>query len=228
MNGIKENEVNEFLREIQPRCKGTLGKIQQECIDEQVPMIPPETAKLLGVILQIKKPKRILEIGTAVGFSACFMSQYLPKDGEITTIERFDVMSKQAKINIARMGLEDKITMLEGDAAEILPKLDGPYDLVFIDAAKGQYNVFLKECIRLLPIGGIVLADNVLQGEFIVKSRYEIPRRQRTIHKRMRNFLWYISHSRVFDSSIIPIGDGLAVCYKKAETHGEEGEFLDD
>jgi predicted O-methyltransferase YrrM len=221
MDGITENEVNLFLREIQPMCDGTLGEIQKQAMEEKVPIIPPEVVRMLGVLLKLKQPKSILEVGTAVAFSSSFMSQYIPKDGTITTIERFDVMKKQAQVNIKKMGLENVINMLEGDAAEVLPTLTGPYDVIFLDAAKAQYNVFLPECIRLLPVGGILIADNVLQGGFIAQSRFEVPRRQRTIHKRMRNFLWNISHSNVFESSIIPIGDGVAICYKVADEKGE-------
>lgn len=221
MDGITENEVNLFLRQIQPMCDGALGEIQKQAMEEKVPIIPPEVVKMLGVVLRLKKPKNILEVGTAVAFSSSFMSQYIPEDGTITTIERFDVMKKQAEINIKKMGLQNTITMLEGDAAEVLPTLTGPYDVIFLDAAKGQYNVFLPECIRLLPVGGILIADNVLQGGFIAQSRFDVPRRQRTIHKRMRNFLWNISHSEVFESTIIPIGDGVAICYKVADEKGE-------
>lgn len=212
---ITQEKVIDFLREIQPMCSGQLGEIQKKAIDENVPIIPPEVANLLAVILQIKKPSSILEIGTAIAFSASFMSQYIKEDGTITTIERFDVMKKQAIENIKKLGLENKINMIEGDAAKILPTLEGPYDIIFMDAAKAQYNTFLPECIRLLPVGGILIADDVLQNGFIAQSRFEVPRRQRTIHKRMRNFLWNISHSNVLQSSIIPIGDGVAICYKK-------------
>lgn len=212
---ITQEKVIDFLREIQPMCSGQLGEIQKKAIDENVPIIPPEVANLLAVILQIKKPSSILEIGTAIAFSASFMSQYIKENGTITTIERFDVMKKQAIENIKKLGLENKINMIEGDAAKILPTLEGPYDIIFMDAAKAQYNTFLPECIRLLPVGGILIADDVLQNGFIAQSRFEVPRRQRTIHKRMRNFLWNISHSNVLQSSIIPIGDGVAICYKK-------------
>lgn len=212
---ITQERVIDFLREIQPMCSGQLGEVQKKAIDENVPIIPPEVANLLAVILQIKKPSSILEIGTAIAFSASFMSQYIKEDGIITTIERFDVMKKQAIENIKKLGLENKINMIEGDAAKILPTLKGPYDIIFMDAAKAQYNTFLPECIRLLPVGGILIADDVLQNGFIAQSRFEVPRRQRTIHKRMRNFLWNISHSSALQSSIIPIGDGVAICYKK-------------
>lgn len=221
MSGVTQDKVEAFLNEIQPLCDGKLGQIQQEAIIQKVPIIPPEVINLLGVILQIKKPKNILEIGTAVGFSSIFMSQYIQKGGSITTIERFDIMKEKAIKNIKRMKLEDTIKILEGDATDILPTLNDKYDLIFIDAAKGQYNTFLNECIRLLPVGGILIADDVLQDGFIAQSRFEVPRRQRTIHKRMRNFLWNITHSDVLQSSIVPIGNGVAICYKILD----KGEF---
>lgn len=221
MSGVTQDKVEAFLNEIQPLCDGKLGQIQQEAIIQKVPIIPPEVINLLGVILQIKKPKNILEIGTAVGFSSIFMSQYIQKGGSITTIERFDIMKEKAIKNIKRMKLEDTIKILEGDATDILPTLNDKYDLIFIDAAKGQYNTFLNECIRLLPVGGILIADDVLQDGFIAQSRFEVPRRQRTIHKRMRNFLWNITHSNVLQSSIVPIGNGVAICYKILD----KGEF---
>ena len=115
------------------------------------------------------------------------------------------------------MGLEDKIKILEGDAADILPRLTGPYDVIFLDAAKGQYSAFLPHCIRLLNIGGLLIVDDVLQGGDIAKTRFAVPRRQRTIHKRLKNFLWDISHTDVLTSAIVPIGDGLAVCVKVKE-----------
>lgn len=194
-----------------------------------MPIIPHETARFLSVLLTLKKPKHILEIGTAVGFSSSLMAQYIPEDGTITTIDRFEVMLKDARVNIERMGLTDTIKILEGDAADILPTLEGPYDVIFMDAAKGQYGNFLPHCIRLLPVGGMLIVDDVLQGGDIAQSRFEVPRRQRTIHKRMRNFLWDISHSDLLESSIIPIGDGVALCVKIKEGQWiKEGEEEND
>lgn len=217
MNYVTEDYINAYLRTVQPHYDGVLGEIERESRLADVPIIPHETARLLGVLLTMKKPKNILEVGTAVGFSSGLMTRYLEEGGMVTTIDRFDVMLKDAKVNIKRMGLEDKIKILEGDAADILPTLTGPYDVIFLDAAKGQYSAFLPHCIRLLPVGGLLLADDVLQGGDIAKTRFSVPRRQRTIHKRLRNFLWDISHTDVFTSAIVPIGDGLAMCVKVKE-----------
>ncbi|MBO8434609.1 MAG: O-methyltransferase [Tyzzerella sp.] len=217
MNYVTEDYLNMYLRTVQPKYEGTLGEIQAEATEKNVPIIPHETARFLSVLLTLKKPKHILEIGTAVGFSSSLMAQYIPEDGTITTIDRFEVMLKDARVNIDRMGLNDKIKILEGDASDILPTLEGPYDVIFMDAAKGQYSNFLPHCIRLLSVGGILIVDDVLQGGDIAKTRFEVPRRQRTIHKRLRNFLWDISHNDCLESSIVPIGDGVALCIKVKE-----------
>ena len=217
MKYVTDDYLNNYLRTVQPHYDGVLGEIEKESRAANVPIIPHETARLLSVLLTMKKPKNILEIGTAVAFSSGLMTRYLEEGGTVTTIDRFEVMLKDARVNIKRMGLEDKIKILEGDAADILPTLTGPYDVIFLDAAKGQYSAFLPHCIRLMPVGGLLIVDDVLQGGDIAKTRYSVPRRQRTIHKRLRNFLWDISHSDVLTSSIVPIGDGLAVCVKVKE-----------
>lgn len=218
MNYVTDDYINSYLRTIQPHYDGVLGEIEKESRDAQVPVIPHETARLLSVLLTMKKPKNILEVGTAVAFSSGLMSRYLQDSGTITTIDRYELMLKDARKNIARMGLENTIKILEGDAADILPTLTGPYDVIFLDAAKGQYSAFLPHCLRLLPVGGLLIVDDVLQGGDIAKTRFSVPRRQRTIHKRLRNFLWDISHNDALESSIVPIGDGLAVCVKIKET----------
>ena len=221
MNYVTDDTMNTFLRTIQPMYDGVLGEIQREANEGNVPIIPLETARLISVLLSLKKPQHILEIGTAVGFSAGLMSRYLQPGGTVTTIDRFEVMLKDARPNIKRMGLEDTIKILEGDAADILPTLEGPYDVIFLDAAKGQYNSFLPHCLRLLPVGGLLIVDDVLQGGTIAQTRFSVPRRQRTIHKRLRTFLWEITHNDALETSIIPIGDGMALCYKTKETEGE-------
>lgn len=223
MSDVTNDTINAYLRAVQPMYDGVLGEIQREALEAEVPIVPPETARLLGVLMSMHRPKHILEIGTAVGFSAGLMCRYLPEDGTVTTIDRFEVMLKDARVNIKRMGLENKITILEGDAADILPTLDRKFDMVFLDAAKGQYGSFLPHCLRLLPVGGLLVVDDVLQGGTIAENRFSVPRRQRTIHKRMRNFLWDITHHGALETAIIPIGDGMALCYKVKETEGENG-----
>ena len=221
MNYVTDDDMNSFLRTIHPMYDGVLGEIQKEANKANVPIVPLETARLLSVLLSIQKPKHVLEIGTAVGFSAGLMSRYLQPGGTVTTIDRFEVMLKDARPNIQRMGLEDTITILEGDAADILPTLNGPYDVIFLDAAKGQYHSFLPHCLRLMPVGGLLIVDDVLQGGTIAQTRFSVPRRQRTIHKRLRAFLWDITHNDALETSILPVGDGVALCYKLKETEGE-------
>ena len=228
MKYFTDDYVSRYIRLIQPKYDGVLGEIQEEALEEEIPIVPHETARFLSTLLTIKKPKEILEIGTAVAFSAGLMSRYLQEGGHVTTIDRYEYMLNIAKKNIKRMGLEEKINIIEDDAANVLPKLSGPYDFIFLDAAKAQYIQFLPELLRLMPIGGILVADDVLQGGNIAKSRFSLPRRQRTIHKRMRNFLWDISHLDCLESSIIPIGDGIVMCTKIKEYVPTEGEFSDD
>lgn len=228
MNYVTEDYLHGYLRLIQPKYDGVLGEIQEEAQEKQVPIVPHEVARFLSTILSIKRPKEVLEIGTAVAFSAGLISRYLQPGGHVTTIDRYEVMLKDARENIKRMNLEETINLIEDDASNVLPTLTGPYDVVFLDAAKGQYAQFLPHILRLMPIGGILIADDVLQSGDIAKSRYSVPRRQRTIHKRMRNFLWDISHLDCLESSIIPIGDGVVLCHKIKEYVPTEGEFSDD
>ena len=151
---------------------------------------------------------RILEVGTAIGFSALLMAEYNPVQGEITTIENYEKRIPIAKENFRNAGREQQITLLEGDAAEWLKKLDGPYDFIFMDAAKGQYIHFMDDVIRLLAPDGILVSDNVLQDGDIIESRYVVTRRNRTIHKRMRDYLYQLTHHEQLVTTVLPLGDG--------------------
>lgn len=211
---LLEDYLTEYIENIQPKCEGELGELQAEAYEKNVPIIPNDVVKLVSFILDMVRPKRILEIGMAVGFSSSLMSQFLAEGGSIDTIDRFPVMIEQAKINFKKFGLEDKINILEGDAKDILPTLDEKYDIIFMDAAKGQYIQILPEVLRLLPVGGIIIADDVLQEGRVAQKYEEVPRRQRTIHKRMNEFLYEISHNKKLRSSILSIGDGVALIRK--------------
>lgn len=211
MNYVTDDTMNAYLRSVQPMYDGVLGEIQKEAIAAEVPIVPPEVARLLSVLLTMQKPKNILEIGTAVAFSAGLMCRYLPEEGTVTTIDRYEVMLKDARVNIKRMGLEDKIKILEGDAADILPTLEGPYDVIFMDAAKGQYIHFLEDVMRLLAPEGLLVSDNVLQDGDIIESRFAVTRRNRTIHKRMREYLYCLTHHPRLTTSVLTVGDGVAV-----------------
>lgn len=221
---VTNDELNDFLRSVQPEYGGTLGEIQKIAYDQEVPIVRFETARLITVLLSMQKPKNILEIGTAVAFSASLMSLYLEDGGKITTIDRHDKMINKAKINIEKMGLENTINMLEGDAREILPLLqekNEKYDVIFMDAGKGQYINFLPYCLDMLEIGGLLMIDDVLQGGTVYQPIETIDKRQRTIHKRLNTLLYEITHMEGLETSIVPIGDGLALCYKTDEIHWE-------
>ena len=164
--------------------------IEQEAVRDYVPIIRKESRNLLKVLLKIKKPGAVLEVGTAIGFSAVLMAECLTGESHITTIEKYEKRIPIARRNFQRAGMEAKITLLEGDAAEVMKGLDGPYDFIFMDAAKGQYIRFLPEVLRLLAPGGLLVSDNVLQDGDVVESRYAVVRRNRTIHSRMREYLW--------------------------------------
>lgn len=165
----------------------------------------------------VKKPMRVLEVGTAVGFSALLMSEYVPEECAITTIENYEKRIPIARQNFVRAGKEKKITLLEGDAMDVLKTLEGPYDFIFMDAAKGQYIYYMPEVVRLLEHGGVLVSDNVLQEGDIIESRFAVERRNRTIHSRMREYLYELKHHKLLETSIIPLGDGVALSTKIRE-----------
>lgn len=192
-----------------------LEQIEKEAKEAYVPVIRRETQSLLKLLLSIKRPLQILEVGTAVGFSALLMAEYNPVEGHITTIENYEKRIPIARANFERAGREAQITLLEGDAAEILKDLSGTYDLIFMDAAKGQYIHFFENVLRLLAPGGILVSDNVLQDGDIIESRFAVTRRNRTIHKRMRSYLYELTHHEQLTTSVLPVGDGVTVSVKK-------------
>lgn len=191
-----------------------LEQIEREAKESYVPIIRREMQSLLKLLLAIKRPQRILEVGTAVGFSALLMAEYNPAGGHITTIENYEKRIPIARTNFARAGKEEQITLLEGDAAEILRDLSGSFDFIFMDAAKGQYIHFLENVLRLLAPGGILVSDNVLQDGDIIESRFAVTRRNRTIHKRMRSYLYELSHNDQLTTTVLPVGDGVTVSVK--------------
>lgn len=192
-----------------------LEKLEQQARRDQVPIIRQEMKSFLRVLLSLKQPKKILEVGTAVGYSALLMAEYTEADCRITTIEKYEKRIPVARDNFSRAPKGGKITLLEGDALEILKTLEGPYDLIFMDAAKGQYIHFLPEALRLLSTGGLMISDNVLQDGDIIESRFAVERRNRTIYKRMREYLYALKHTEGLVTSIVPIGDGAALSVKE-------------
>ncbi|MDO4344727.1 MAG: O-methyltransferase [Eubacteriales bacterium] len=188
-----------------------LDALEQQAREEMVPVIRHEMQSFLKVLLKIKRPSRILEVGTAIGFSAILMCQCTPRETQITTIEKYEKRIPAARENFRKANVEDRVTLLEGDAAEILKELSGPFDFIFMDAAKGQYIHFLPEIFRLLEKGGVLVSDNVLQEGDIIESHFAVERRNRTIYKRMREYLYELKHDRRLETAIVPIGDGAAV-----------------
>ncbi|MDE6761281.1 MAG: O-methyltransferase [Lachnospiraceae bacterium] len=212
---IVEERITSFINSMNPDDEGILRDIELEALREEVPIIRKETKEWIKTMLLIKKPVRVLEVGTAVGFSAIYMSRFLPEEGCITTIEKWKPRIERAKENFKRAGVEDRIVLLEGDAADILKELQGSFDFVFMDAAKGQYIHFLPDVIRLLEAGGVLISDNVLQDGEVLDSKYVVNRRNRTIHTRMREYLYTLKNHERLDTSIIPLGDGVALSVKR-------------
>ena len=195
----------------------SLEVIEQEALRDRVPIIRKEMQSFLKVLLMIKRPMRILEVGAAVGFSSILMSEYMPEGGHITTIENYDKRIPIARANFKRAGKEEQIDLIEGDALEVMHGLEGPYDLIFVDAAKGQYIHYLPEVMRLLGTDGVLVSDNVLQEGDIIESRFAVERRNRTIHSRMREYLYELKHHDQLQTSIIPLGDGVALSVKRSD-----------
>ena len=192
-----------------------LDQIEKEALETYVPIIRKEMQSFLKLMLAMKKPATILEVGTAVGFSAILMAEYNPEKCHITTIENYEKRIPIARENFKRVGKEQQITLLEGDAADILKELKEPFDFIFMDAAKGQYIHFMPDVLRLLKKDGILISDNVLQDGDIIESRFAVTRRNRTIHKRMREYLYELTHTEELVTSVLPIGDGITVSVKK-------------
>ncbi len=214
--GFVDKKLESYVNNIQPLRKGELGRLQAEAYKEGLPIIPNDVVRLISVLLGIIKPQKILEIGMAIGFSSIFMSDYLQEGGSITTIDRYPYMIDRAKENFKHFDKEDKIHMLVGDAVEVLKELqpDNSFDVVFMDAAKGQYINILPDVIRLTKKGGLIIADDVLQEGRVAMERLEVPRRQRTTHTRLNEFLEEISTNEGLESSILTIGDGVALIRK--------------
>lgn len=214
---IVDERMVAFIHSLETENSAILETIEQEALDTFVPIIRKEMQSFLKVLLAIKKPKRILEVGTAVGFSAILMSEYAPEDCRITTIEKYEKRIPIARENFKRAGREDKITLIEGDALEVMRGLTESYDFIFMDAAKAQYITYLPEVLRLLTPEGVLVSDNVLQDGDIIESRFAVERRNRTIHSRMREYLYELKHHPQLLTSIIPLGDGVALSTKRRE-----------
>jgi predicted O-methyltransferase YrrM len=222
MSGITYDYMEQYLRELIPANTGILEDLEKFALENRVPIVQKETAKFLELMITMNRPRKILELGTAIGYSAILMNQTSSGLSEITTIERDEKMIELAKANIEKYGLQNKITVLQGDCLEILESLQEEYDMIFMDAGKGHYNHFLPHCLRLLKKDGVLIADNVLfRG--MVASKELVKRRKITIVKRMKSYLELVSNNDELITSVIPMGDGISVTVRKnAESSKEE------
>lgn len=213
---IVEERIVSYINSLEKENSPVLEEIEKEARKDGVPIIRKEMESFLRVMLSIKKPMRILELGTAVGYSAILMSEYIDEKGQIITVENYDKRIPIAKENIKKAGRENVIKLLEGDAMEIMPTLvSNRFDFVFMDAAKAQYIHFLPEVLRLMKKDGVLITDNVLQEGDLIQSKYVVRRRDRTIHKRMREYLEVVKNHPQLETSIVPIGDGITMSVKK-------------
>ena len=214
---IVDERMRTYINSLDMGNTPFLEELEQEALAASVPIIRRDMQSFMRMLLALKQPKRILEVGTAVGFSTLLMCEYGPKDLKIVTIENYEKRIPIARDNFARAGMEQKITLLEGDALEIMKGMpdDAGFDFVFMDAAKGQYPAYLEQVMRFLVPGGILITDNVLQDGDIIESRFAVERRDRTIHSRMREYLYTLKHHPELETSILPLGDGVALSVRK-------------
>lgn len=211
---VDERTVS-FINSLDPGNPQYLDELEKYALETYVPIIRKDMQAFLKFMMHTHRPMKILEVGAAIGFSALLMSEYAPEGCKITTIENYEPRIPLAKENFAKNNKADDITLLEGDAMKILPTLNEEYDFIFMDAAKGQYINFLPDILRLLRTGGILVSDNVLQDGDIIESKYAITRRNRTIHTRMRNYLYELKHHEALTTVILAVGDGITVSVKK-------------
>ena len=214
---IIDERLFTFINSFDKGNSSFLDELEQEAKRDYVPIIRKDMQNLLRFLLRLKRPLKILEVGTAVGFSALLMAENTSEECQITTIENYEKRIPIAKDNFKRDNMEHRITLLEGDATEILKELDGSYDFIFMDAAKGQYLNFLPDLLRLLAEDGMLVSDNVLQGGDLMESRYAVTRRNRTIHSRMRDYLYELKNNPMLETVILPVGDGVTVSIKVSE-----------
>lgn len=212
---VVKPELVEYMRTNQKQLAGKLGALEKEANEKGIPIIPHETVVFMQYLLKQLQPKKILEVGTAIGFSASLMA-LLSREAHITTIDRYDLMIKAAKENIAALGLNERITLLEGQASEILPSLASAFDFIFMDSAKAKYLDFLPDCLRLLTPTGTLMVDDVFQGGTILADDAAIPRKNRAIHRKLNAFLDTVHEHPQLESSLLPLGDGVILITKKA------------
>lgn len=218
---IVDERMCAFINSLDRGNTPFLNELERYALETEVPIIRSETQSLLKLLLAIKKPMRILEVGCAIGFSTLLMSEYAPRGCQIVTIEKYEKRIPIARANIEKAGKSQDILLLAGDAMDILKELEGSFDFIFMDAAKGQYIHFFPEVFRLLGEGGLLISDNVLQDGDVLESRYAVIRRNRTIHARMRQYLYELKHHPELETSILPVGDGVTISVKRGRSQNE-------
>lgn len=215
---MEDNERTDiFIESKSRRFPEYLEKLEKEAIEDDVPIIRKDSQRLLRFLVCLKNPSSILEIGTAVGFSSLLMAEYAKTDCRITTIENYGPRIEKAKKNLSEFDKDKKITLIEGDAGEVIKELEGKYDMIFLDGPKGQYESYLDDLLRLLPVGGLLITDNIFKEGEIIESRFAVTRRNRTIHSRMREYLLRLKDEEVLENVILPTGDGMTLSVKKRE-----------
>lgn len=215
---IVEPRLVEYLNSLETELPEHLKKLEEYAIAHEVPIIRKEAQSFLRMLLELKQPKKILEVGTAIGFSASLLCEYMPEDCKLTTIEKVPMRIVEAEKNLAALKRSADVTFLTGDAEEVLQELlkqGEQYDFIFMDAAKAQYMSFLKSILPMMKKGALLITDNVLQEGSIIESKYSITRRDRTIHMRMREYLYELKHNDALTTSIVAVGDGMALSIKR-------------
>ena len=209
--------IADYICSLEKGYGGLCERIAREARRDYVPISRPETAAFLRTMVAAMQPSRILEVGTAVGYSALLMAQVMPKNGVITTIENYAPRICLAREHFRQAGMENRIMLMEGDAGQILSELSGPFEFIFMDGAKGQYLSWLPKVLKLMGPGAMLFSDNVFQDGDIFESRFAVERRERTIHGRMREYLYELKHSAELETAILPVGDGVAVSVKRGQ-----------
>ena len=215
---IVDERMTAFINSLNPGNSMLLDEIEKEALEMHVPVIRKETQSFLKFLVKAGKPGRILEVGTAVGYSALFMMENMPQNARITTVEKVSARLADARRNFGKYDEQGRICLLEGDAAEVLHDLleqGRQYDLIFMDAAKGQYLNFLPDVVNLLIENGTLISDNIFHEGDVLQSRYAVTRRDRTIHGRMREYLEVLTHHRELETICLPVGDGITISTKK-------------
>ncbi len=212
---IESERITSFINSFASPNSEELDKLEQYSIETNVPIIRKEMQQLIKYLLKQTQPKNILEVGTAIGFSSLLMLENLPGDSHITTIEKYEKRIPMARENFEKFNASNRITLIEGDATEVLKELTDTYDFIFMDAAKGQYINFFPDIMKRLRSGGTLLSDNVMQDGDILESKFAVERRNRTIYKRMRDYLYELTHNEELTTVILPIGDGVTISVKR-------------